>query len=68
MTEAKLATRLADAEEREDRIAIIADWVLTQFDQFYREFLDVPHAARAAFESTVPDPVSTSHGSPPARR
>ena len=51
MTEAKLATRLADAEEREDRIAIIADWVLTQFDQFYREFLDVPHAARAAFES-----------------
>ncbi len=42
--------RMIGAARREDRIRITADWVLAQFEQFYRDFLEVPHRARTAFE------------------
>ena len=38
------------AARREHRIRITAEWVLAQFEQFYREFLAVPFQARDAFE------------------
>jgi len=44
------AFRMIGAARREDRVQITADWVLAQFEQFYREFLEVPYRARAAFE------------------
>ncbi len=42
--------RLIGASNRENRIRITADWVLGEFEQFYREFLEVPYQAKAAFE------------------
>jgi len=42
--------RLVGANNRENRIRITAEWVLEQFEQFYREFLEVPYQAKAAFE------------------
>ena len=42
--------RMVGASRREDRIRITADWILAQFEQFYRDFLEVPHRARTAFE------------------
>jgi isocitrate dehydrogenase kinase/phosphatase len=42
--------RMVGAGRREDRIRITAEWVLGQFDEFYREFLAVPYRAREAFE------------------
>jgi isocitrate dehydrogenase kinase/phosphatase len=42
--------RMVGASNREDRIRITADWVLTQFEQFYDEFLEVPYRAKSAFE------------------
>jgi isocitrate dehydrogenase kinase/phosphatase len=42
--------RMIGAAQRADRIRITAEWVLTQFEQFYAEFLGVPHRARSAFE------------------
>ena len=42
--------RMVGASRREDRIRITADWILAQFEQFYREFLEVPYQAKQAFE------------------
>ena len=42
--------RLIGASNRENRIRITADWVLGEFERFYREFLEVPYQAKAAFE------------------
>ncbi len=42
--------RMVGASRRGERIRITAEWVLQQFDQFYREFLEVPYQAKAAFE------------------
>ncbi len=42
--------RMVGAAKREDRIRITAEWVMAQFDQFYDQFLEVPHQAKAAFE------------------
>jgi len=42
--------RMVGARRREDRIRITAEWVLAQFERFYREFLAVPYQAREAFE------------------
>ena len=42
--------RMVGAARREDRIRITAEWVMAQFDQFYNQFLEVPHQAKAAFE------------------
>ncbi len=42
--------RMVGASDRESRIRITAEWVLAQFERFYREFLEVPYRARAAFE------------------
>ncbi|MDH3448501.1 MAG: bifunctional isocitrate dehydrogenase kinase/phosphatase, partial [Gammaproteobacteria bacterium] len=42
--------RMIGASRREDRIRITAQWVLSQFDQFYAEFLAVPYQAKTAFE------------------
>ncbi len=42
--------RMVGAGRREERIRITAEWVLAQFEQFYREVLEVPYQARAAFE------------------
>ena len=41
---------MVGASRREDRIRITADWILAQYEQFYREFLEVPYRAREAFE------------------
>ncbi len=42
--------RMVGAARPENRIRITAEWVLTQFEHFYREFLQVPYQARDAFE------------------
>ena len=42
--------RMVGASRRGERIRITAEWVLQQFDQFYRDFLEVPYQAKAAFE------------------
>jgi isocitrate dehydrogenase kinase/phosphatase len=42
--------RMIGAARREHRIRITAEWVLAQFEHFYREFLAVPFQARDAFE------------------
>jgi len=42
--------RMVGAARREERIRITAEWVMLQFEQFYREFLEVPYQAKAAFE------------------
>ncbi len=42
--------RMIGAARRADRIRITAEWVSEQFEQFYREFLEVPYQAKAAFE------------------
>jgi len=42
--------RMVGASRRGERIRITAEWVLLQFEQFYREFLEVPYQAKAAFE------------------
>ena len=42
--------RMVGAAKREDRIRITAEWVMAQFEQFYHQFLEVPHQAKAAFE------------------
>ena len=42
--------RLIGASNRENRIRITADWVLGEFERFYREFLEVPYQAKTAFE------------------
>ncbi len=42
--------RMVGAGRRDERIRITAEWVLAQFEQFYREFLEVPYQAKAAFE------------------
>ncbi|MGD2173620.1 MAG: bifunctional isocitrate dehydrogenase kinase/phosphatase, partial [Gammaproteobacteria bacterium] len=42
--------RMVGARQREDRIRITAEWVLAQFERFYREFLAVPYQAKEAFE------------------
>jgi isocitrate dehydrogenase kinase/phosphatase len=38
------------ATRREQRLRITAEWVMQQFEQFYDEFLQVPHLAKTAFE------------------
>ncbi len=43
--------RMIGAARRADRIEYTAEWVLTQFEEFYREFLEVPYHARQAFEA-----------------
>ncbi|MDJ0777640.1 MAG: bifunctional isocitrate dehydrogenase kinase/phosphatase [Gammaproteobacteria bacterium] len=43
--------RMIGATRRDDRIEFTADWVLSQFEEFYREFLEVPYLARQAFEA-----------------
>jgi isocitrate dehydrogenase kinase/phosphatase len=50
LNQAQFAFRMIGAGRREDRIRITADWILTQYEQFYREFLEVPYQAREAFE------------------
>ena len=42
--------RMVGASDREARIRITAEWVLTRFERFYGEFLEVPYRAKAAFE------------------
>ena len=42
--------RMVGAAQRTERIRITAEWVATQFEKFYDEFLGVPHRAKAAFE------------------
>jgi isocitrate dehydrogenase kinase/phosphatase len=42
--------RMIGAASRADRIRITAEWVSEQFEQFYREFLETPYQAKAAFE------------------
>ena len=42
--------RMVGASQRGERIRITAEWVLAQFEQFYREFLEVPYQAKTAFE------------------
>ena len=42
--------RMIGAGGREQRVRLTAEWVLAQFEQFYREFLEVPYQAKAAFE------------------
>ncbi|TNF88367.1 MAG: bifunctional isocitrate dehydrogenase kinase/phosphatase [Gammaproteobacteria bacterium] len=46
----KFTFRMVGAGQRKDRIRITAEWVLAQFEQFYREFLEVPYQAKTAFE------------------
>jgi len=48
--QAQFTFRMIGASRREDRIRITADWILVQYEQFYREFLEVPYRAREAFE------------------
>jgi isocitrate dehydrogenase kinase/phosphatase len=48
--QARFTFRMIGASRREDRIRITADWILSQYEQFYREFLEVPYRAREAFE------------------
>jgi isocitrate dehydrogenase kinase/phosphatase len=48
--QARFTFRMIGASQREGRIRITADWILTQYEQFYREFLEVPYRAREAFE------------------
>ena len=48
--DARLCFRMMGASSRERRLRITADWILEQFEQFYGEFLEVPHRAKAAFE------------------
>ncbi len=50
LDQAQFTFRMVGASRREDRIRITADWILTQYEQFYREFLEVPYRAREAFE------------------
>ena len=50
MTLEQFTFRLIGADNRENRIRITADWVLGEFERFYREFLEVPYQAKAAFE------------------
>ena len=42
--------RMVGTGRRDDRVRITAEWVLSQFDEFYRAFLDVSFQAREAFE------------------
>jgi isocitrate dehydrogenase kinase/phosphatase len=42
--------RMIGASQRTERIRITAEWVTTQFEQFYDEFLEVPRQAKTAFE------------------
>ena len=35
--------RMIGAARRADRIRITAEWVTAKFEQFYDEFLEVPH-------------------------
>jgi isocitrate dehydrogenase kinase/phosphatase len=46
----RFSFRMIGAARREDRIRITAEWVMTQFEQFYRDFLEVPDRAKTAFE------------------
>ena len=50
LDQAQFTFRMIGASRREDRIRITADWILTQYEQFYRDFLEVPYRAREAFE------------------
>jgi len=50
LDQAQFTFRMVGASRREDRIRITADWILSQYEQFYREFLEVPYRAREAFE------------------
>ena len=50
LNQAQFTFRMIGASRREDRIRITADWILTQYEQFYRDFLEVPYRAREAFE------------------
>jgi isocitrate dehydrogenase kinase/phosphatase len=50
MDQERFTFRMVGAGLREDRIRITAEWVLAQFEQFYREFLEVPYQAKTAFE------------------
>jgi len=50
MDQEQFTFRMIGASRREDRIRITAEWVLAQFEQFYREFLEVPYQAKSAFE------------------
>ena len=46
----RFSFRMIGAARREDRLRFTAEWVMTQFEQFYQEFLEVPYLAKAAFE------------------
>ena len=50
MDQEQFTFRMVGASQRKDRIRITAEWVLAQFEQFYREFLEVPYQAKNAFE------------------
>jgi isocitrate dehydrogenase kinase/phosphatase len=50
LDQAQFTFRMIGASRRKDRIRITADWILSQYEQFYREFLEVPYRAREAFE------------------
>ncbi|MCP4336106.1 MAG: bifunctional isocitrate dehydrogenase kinase/phosphatase [Gammaproteobacteria bacterium] len=50
LNQAQFTFRMIGASRREDRIRITADWILAQYEQFYRDFLEVPYRAREAFE------------------
>ena len=41
--------RMMGASRREQRVRIAAEWVLGNFERFYRDFLEVPYRAREAF-------------------
>ena len=50
MDQEAFSFRMIGAARRDERIRITAEWVLAQFEQFYRAFLEVPYQARTAFE------------------
>ena len=50
MDQEVFAFRMVGAASSRDRVRITAEWVLAQFESFYREFLEVPYQAKAAFE------------------
>ncbi len=41
---------IPDDSTDQEKAAIAADWIFSEFEQFYREFLEVPQRAKKAFE------------------
>ncbi|MDX1430848.1 MAG: isocitrate dehydrogenase kinase/phosphatase AceK regulatory subunit [Gammaproteobacteria bacterium] len=44
------ASRIAEAAAVQDKIALVADWLLTRFNDYYVESRNIPWLAKAAFE------------------